>query len=100
MGFTSEGPWGFNPFAADSSKKVIKNNFPRNRANRPLASLCLSVVDVRFFCASNRSTIQNGQRRPLLRLYHCPHFPFPRKSPENPSRKKVSNYFLLSPRPG
>ena len=27
----------FNPFAANSSKKVIKNNFPRNRASRPLA---------------------------------------------------------------
>ena len=34
-----------------------------------------------------------AKRRPILCLYHCPHFPFPRTSPTNPRRKKVSKYF-------
>jgi uncharacterized protein YutD len=35
MGFTSEGPWGFQSIRCKFFKEGNKNNFPRNRANRP-----------------------------------------------------------------
>jgi hypothetical protein len=65
----------FNPFAAYLQKKVTKTTFP------VFAQIAFGEF-VPFGCCacvcprSNRSTIQNGQRRPILRLYHCPHFPF------------------------